>query len=69
MERLVKGYSRSQILEAIDEWVVGRNAIRNRAIMKKKLIDGISYMDLAAEYDLSLKRVKTSPSPAPRPAA
>ena len=59
MERLVKGYSRTQILEAIEEWVVGRNALRNREILKKKLIDGISYMALAEEYDLSLKRVKT----------
>ena len=59
MERLVKGYSRTQILEAIEEWIVGRNALRNREILKKKLIDGISYMALAEEYDLSLKRVKT----------
>jgi len=59
MERLVKGYSRTQILETIEEWIVGRNALRNREILKKKLIDGISYMALAEEYDLSLKRVKT----------
>ena len=59
MERLIKGYSRTQILEAINEWIVGRNALRNREILEKKLIDGISYMALAEEYDLSLKRVKT----------
>ena len=59
MDRLVKGCSRTQILEAINEWIVGRNALRNREILEKKLIDGISYMALAEEYDLSLKRVKT----------
>lgn len=59
MEKLVKGYSRSQINEAIDEWIIGRNALRNREILKRKLIDGVPYMDLADEYDLSLKRVKT----------
>ena len=59
MERLVKGYSRTQIQETINEWIVGRNALRNREILQKKLIDGISYMALAEEYDLSLKRVKT----------
>ena len=59
MERLVKGYSKTQIYEAIEEWIIGRNALRNREILKKKLVDGISYMALAEEYDLSLKRTKT----------
>ena len=59
MERLVKGYSKTQLNEAIEEWIIGRNAIRNREILNKKLVDGISYMALADEYDLSLRRVKT----------
>lgn len=59
MDRLVQGYSRTQLHEVIEEWIVGRNALRNREILKKKLIDGVSYMALAEEYDLSLKRVKT----------
>lgn len=59
MEKLVKGYSRTQLTEAIEEWIVGRNALRNREIITKKLVDGITYMALAEEYDLSLKRVKT----------
>lgn len=59
MEKLIKGYSKSQLTEAIEEWIIGRNAVRNREILKKKLVDGISYMALADEYDLSLKRTKT----------
>lgn len=59
MEKLIKGYSKSQLNEAIEEWIIGRNAVRNREILKKKLVDGISYMALADEYDLSLKRTKT----------
>ena len=59
MEKLIKRYSKSQLMEAIEEWIIGRNAIRNREILKKKLVDGISYMALADEYDLSLKRIKT----------
>ena len=59
MEKLIKGYPKSQLTEAIEEWIIGRNAIRNREILKKKLVDGISYMALADEYDLSLKRIKT----------
>lgn len=56
---MVQGRSKAEISACIDEWIVGRNAIRNRAILKSKMIDGISYMALAEEYDLSLKRVKT----------
>ena len=59
MDRLVKDFSKTQINEAIDEWIIGRNAKRNRAILKRKLIDGVSYMALAEEFDMSLKRVKT----------
>ena len=63
MKRIVKhmvhGRSRAELSQCIDEWIVGRNAMRNRAILKSKMIDGISYMALAEEYDLSLKRVKT----------
>lgn len=59
MDKLIKGYSKSQLNEAIEEWIIGRNAVRNREILKKKLVDGISYMAIADEYDLSLKRTKT----------
>lgn len=59
MDRLVAGYSATQINACIDEWIVGRNAFRNRQIMKRKLIDGLSYMAIAEEFDLSDKRIKT----------
>lgn len=58
MDRL-KGYSKSQVSKCIDEWVIGQNALRNREILKKKLLDGISYTMLSAEYDLCPKRIKT----------
>ena len=58
MERF-KGYSKSQINRCIDEWVIGQNAVRNREILKKKLIDGVSYTTLSAEYDLCPKRIET----------
>lgn len=51
--------SRSQVEEAIDEWIIGENAERNRAILKRRLIDGIKFEDLAAEFDLSVRRTKT----------
>ena len=50
--------SRSQIEHLIDEWVIGRNAARDRMILKRRLIDGITYERLAEEFDLSVRQVK-----------
>lgn len=51
-------YSRTKIEHAIDEWIVGRNAERNRAILKRRLIDGICYEPLAEEFDMSVRQIK-----------
>ena len=51
-------HSRTEIEHAIDEWIVGRNAERNRAILKRRLIDGICYEPLAEEFDMSVRQVK-----------
>ena len=50
--------SRSQIENLIDEWIVGRNAERDRAILKRRLIDGVTYDRLAEEFDLSVRQTK-----------
>ena len=50
--------SRSQIEALIDEWVVGRNAYRNRKILKRRLCDGIPYEQLAEEFYLSVRQTK-----------
>lgn len=49
------GLSRSQITELTDEWIL--NA-RDRDIVKRRLIDGITYEELADEFHLSSQRVK-----------
>ena len=60
MEQLQdRDISRSDVERAIDEWIIGENAERNRAILKRRLIDGIKFEDLAAEFDLSVRRTKT----------
>jgi len=51
-------YSRTEIEHAIDEWIVGMNAERNRAILKRRLIDGICYEPLAEEFDMSVRQIK-----------
>ena len=50
--------SSSELSNLIDEWVVGRNAERDRKILKRRLIDGICFEPLAAEFDLSVRQVK-----------
>ena len=49
------GLSRSQIIFLTDEWIL--NA-RDRQIVKRRLIDGITYEELAEEFHLSAQRVK-----------
>lgn len=44
----MKDYSRSELENGINEWIVGRNAERNRLILKLKLIDGLSYLEIAS---------------------
>ena len=60
MERcMISGkLSRSEIESLIDEWIIGRNAQRDRKIIKRRLIDGICYEPLAEEFELSVRQVK-----------
>ena len=47
--------SRSQIEKLIDEWVLSE---RDRAIVKRRMLDGICYEPLAEEFDLSERQIK-----------
>ncbi len=49
-------YTNSQISKLIDEHIHNEKA---RAILKRRLIDGLTYERLAEEFDLSVRRVKT----------
>jgi DNA-directed RNA polymerase specialized sigma24 family protein len=46
----------SELSRLIDEWI--RNE-RDRAILKRRLLDGITYEKLAEEFDLSVRQTKT----------
>lgn len=50
--------SRSELEEIIDEWIIGKHGERNRQILKRRLIDGITYERLAEEFDLSPQQIK-----------
>ena len=49
---------RSGIELLIDEWIVGRNADRDRNIMKERFIRGSTYERIAETFDLSVTQVK-----------
>lgn len=45
----------SEIEKLIDEWI---HSERDRKILKRRLIDGICYEPLAAEFDISVRHIK-----------
>lgn len=51
----IEELSCSDITVLIDEWI--RNE-RDRRILKRRLLDGITYDRLAEEFDLSVRQVK-----------
>lgn len=51
--------SRSQIEHLIDEWIIGAHAERDRAILKHRLLDGLTFEQLAEKHDLSVRHTKT----------
>lgn len=48
-------YSNSQISRLIDEYI---HSERDRAVLKRRLIDGVCYEPLAEEFNLSVRQVK-----------
>jgi hypothetical protein len=56
---MFEGKPRSEIEHLIDEWIVNMtNAERNREIMKRRYIDGVTYDRLAFEFDMSEWQIK-----------
>ena len=52
----MKDYTNSQICGLIDEHIHNE---RDRAILKRRLCDGVCFEPLAEEFGLSVQRVKT----------
>ncbi len=50
------GMSRSEIADVIDQWIFSE---RDRAILKRRLLDGLTFEKLAEEFDLSVRQVQT----------
>ena len=54
----MRDYSRSELTETIEEWIVGKNAERDRRVLKRRLIDGLTFDALAEEFDMSPRQIK-----------
>ena len=54
----MKDYSRSELEAAINEWIVGKNAERDRRVLYRRLIDGICFEPLAEEFDMSVRQIQ-----------
>lgn len=52
----MREYTNSQIRETIAEYI---HSERDRAILQRRLIDGITFERLAEEFDLSPRQLKT----------
>lgn len=52
---MIPEYTNSQISHLIDEYI---HSERDRNILKRRLIDGLTYEKLAEEFDLSVRNIK-----------
>ena len=50
--------SNPKIDEMISEFIGGKNAERDRKILRRRLIDGITYERLAEEFELSTNHIQ-----------
>lgn len=56
MKHTLDDISRSEIVKAIDEWILNE---RDREMLKRRLIDGVIFESLACEFGLSVRHTKT----------
>ena len=50
--------SKSELDSLITEWIIGKNAERDRAILRRRLFDGITFEKLSEEFGLSVRQTK-----------
>ena len=58
MRRKLPEASRESYEKAIDQWILGLNSERNRAIISDWLFVGITHEKLAEKYDMSVEGIK-----------
>jgi DNA-directed RNA polymerase specialized sigma24 family protein len=50
---------RSEWERLINEWIIGKNAERDREMLRRRLFDGLCFEELAEEFCLSTAQAKT----------
>ena len=50
--------SNSELSKMIDENIRGLKAVRNRKVLKDRLINGLLYREIADKYNLSIDRAQ-----------
>lgn len=50
--------SKTELDSLITEWIIGKNAERDRAILRRRLFDGITFEKLSEEFGLSVRQTK-----------
>ena len=50
--------SKDAIMFAMEQWIIGRNAERNRAIFYDHLFRGLTYEQIAEAYDMSSRQIQ-----------
>ena len=56
--KIPEGIDKYDILNAIDRWVIGTNASRDREILIDRFITGMLFEPLAEKYGLSVRHTK-----------
>lgn len=56
--KIPENINRSDVEEAIHQWVIGQNGARDRVIMSRRIIDGITFESLAEEFEMSDRQIK-----------
>lgn len=50
--------SKDAILASMEQWIMGRNAERNRSIFYDHLFRGLTYEQIAEIYDMSSRQIQ-----------
>lgn len=49
--------SRTQVEQAIEEWLIGQRSDRDRSIMRDRLFNGLTYEQIAEKHDMSDRQI------------
>lgn len=57
MKHKING-SADNVRNAIDNYIIGFRALRNREILKDHYVDGLTFEEIAEKHDMSVRQVK-----------